>query len=98
MKLAFCKTSVCKYNVEIFVFDDDLVETICDEIRNAYAKLKSFKNVDIGYDYGINLGSPRTIRVETFFKREDEFYFWENVKEKLLNKDIMLKETNIFYY
>lgn len=98
MKLAFYKISVCKYNTEIFVFDDDLVETICDEIRNAYAKVKSFKNVDIGYDYGINLGSPRTIRVKTFFKKEDELSFWKNVEKKLLDKDIVLKENNILYY
>lgn len=97
MKLAFYKFLGCvDENVEIYVFDDDLVEPICEAIKDCSDNFST--KVDIDYDYGLNLGIPRTIKVKTSFEFITNLDFWENVENELLKKDIVLKENRIFYF
>jgi len=105
MKLAFYKVNTYYTKIEICVFDDDLVKPICDAIRDVWDKYvnEPLSLVDINYDYGINLGTPRTIWVNTDFDNTDfdntdEKWFWECVEKELLTKDIVLKRNDIFYY
>ena len=103
MKLAFYKVNTYYTKIEICVFDDDLVKSICDAIWDVLYWDVSYRNNPselgkIDYDYGINLGIPRTIRVDTAFVNTDEKWFWKCVENKLLTKDIVLKRNDIFYY
>lgn len=100
MKLAFYKVNTYFTKISIYVFDDDLVEPICDAIRDVWDEYvnEPLSLVDINYDYGINLGIPRTIWVNTAFDNTDEKWFWECVEKELLTNDIVLKRNDIFYY
>lgn len=98
MKLAFYKVNTYYTKIEICVFDDDLVKPICDAIWDVLFRNNPSELVEIDYDYGINLGIPKTIRVDTAFDNTDEKWFWECVENELLTNDIVLKRNDIFYY
>lgn len=103
MKLAFYKFTNAYFNkVEIYVFDDDLVDVICNEIKDTFESLKIEQTMfEIRYDYSLNFGTPRTIWVETFFNDQefDESMVWKKLEQDLLKyDDIVLKENSIIYY
>lgn len=103
MKLALYKFTNDKLNkVEIYVFDDDLVDVVYNEIQDTFGSIgikPEMFNIDC--NYCLNFGTPRTIYVKTYFNfgELDEPMVWKQVEQDLLKYDeVVLTRNDLVYF